>query len=162
MPRGTQDTGLFASPDAYRTLTLYRWPFQNHSARLGSHYAGPTTPTAVAAGLGFSTFARHYSRNCFLSSGYSDVSLPRVPSPCGVTRSSRAGFPHSDIAGSQPAHGSPALFAVYHVLLRPLSPRHPPSAFGYFFSRAENALSLCPLPLGGGSLWSARTSWTTS
>src|SRR5512141_750185 len=49
---------------AYRTLTLYRWPFQNHSAQPGSHYAGPTTPTAVAAGLGFSTFARHYSRNC--------------------------------------------------------------------------------------------------
>lgn len=139
------------SPYAYRTLTLSRWPFQNHSARLGSHYAGPTTPTAVAAGLGFSTFARHYSRNCFLSSGYSDVSLPRVPSPCGVTRSSRAGFPHSDIAGSQPAHGFSALFAVYHVLLRPLSPRHPPSAFGYLLlSCGERALFVLPPARGRG------------
>jgi hypothetical protein len=41
---------------------------------------------------------------------------------------SLAGFPHSDIAGSLPAHGSPALFAVYHVLRRLLTPRHPPSA----------------------------------
>ena len=41
---------------------------------------------------------------------------------------SPAGFPHSDIAGSPPAHGSPALFAVYHVLRRLLAPRHPPFA----------------------------------
>ena len=36
------------------------------------------------------------------------------------------GFPHSDILGSQPVHGSPGLFAVSHVLLRHLAPRHPP------------------------------------
>ena len=28
------------------------------------------------------------------------------------------GFPHSDIPGSAPVHGSPRLFAVTHVLLR--------------------------------------------
>jgi hypothetical protein len=44
-----------------------------------------------------------------------------------------AGFPHSDIAGLAPAHGSPTLFAVYHVLLRLLTPRHPPFAFSSFF-----------------------------
>jgi hypothetical protein len=49
-----------------------------------------------------------------------------------VTGSSPAGFPHSDIAGSLPAHGSPTLFAVYHVLLRLLTPRHPPFAFFRF------------------------------
>ena len=48
------------------------------------------------------------------------------------------GFPHSDMVGSQPAHGSPTLFAVYHVLLRLLAPRHPPFAFGHFLSHAEN------------------------
>jgi hypothetical protein len=49
-----------------------------------------------------------------------------------VTGSAPAGFPHSDIAGSVPAHGSPTLFAVYHVLLRLLTPRHPPFAFFRF------------------------------
>ena len=42
------------------------------------------------------------------------------------------GFPHSDITGSQPAHGSPMLFAVYHVLRRLLMPGHPPFAFFRF------------------------------
>ena len=37
-----------------------------------------------------------------------------------------AGLPHSDIHGSQPAGGSPWLFAAIHVLLRPSVPRHPP------------------------------------
>ena len=36
------------------------------------------------------------------------------------------GFPHSDIPGSTPVHGYPRLFAVSHVLLRHLAPRHPP------------------------------------
>ncbi len=36
------------------------------------------------------------------------------------------GFPHSDIPGSTPVHGCPRLFAVSHVLLRRLAPRHPP------------------------------------
>ena len=104
--------------------------------------SGPTTPMAVATGLGCSTFARHYSRNTLFSSKYLDVSVPSVPFPCGMTRSSRAGFPHSDIVGSTPAHNSPTLFAVYHVLLRLLSPRHPPCAFFCFFSHAENSSSL--------------------
>ena len=40
----------------------------------------------------------------------------------------QGGFPHSDICGSLPYHNSPQLFAVVHVLLRPLAPRHPPYA----------------------------------
>ena len=36
------------------------------------------------------------------------------------------GFPHSDIPGSAPVHGSPRLIAVSHVLHRHLTPRHPP------------------------------------
>ena len=36
------------------------------------------------------------------------------------------GFPHSEIPGSTPVHGSPRLFAVSHVLHRHLAPRHPP------------------------------------
>ena len=66
-----------------------------------------------------------------LSSGYLDVSVRRVCFPClciqqGTTH--WAGFPHSDIHGSTPAHGSPWLFAVCHVLHRLSVPRHPPDA----------------------------------
>jgi hypothetical protein len=39
-----------------------------------------------------------------------------------------AGFPHSDISGSQPVSGSPELIAAVHVLLRLWLPRHPPYA----------------------------------
>jgi hypothetical protein len=39
-----------------------------------------------------------------------------------------AGFPHSGITGSQPACGSPMLFAAYHALHRLSVPRHPPCA----------------------------------
>ena len=85
-------------------------------------------------GLDFSAFARHYSRNLFFSSGYLDVSLPRVPRCAAIfsLRAApafpRAGFPIRDICGSLPYHNSPQLFAVVHVLPRPLAPRHPPYA----------------------------------
>ena len=69
----------------------------------------------------------------FSSSGYLDVSVPRVPPAClciqhTVTGSSPAGFPHSDIRGSRDICSSPRLFAAYHVFLRPLVPRHPSCA----------------------------------
>jgi hypothetical protein len=35
------------------------------------------------------------------------------------------GFPHSEIVGSKPAHGSPTLIAACHVLHRLYMPRHP-------------------------------------
>ena len=38
------------------------------------------------------------------------------------------GLPHSEIPGSQPARGSPGLFAACHVLRRLSTPRHPPDA----------------------------------
>ena len=52
------------------------------------------------------------------------------------------GFPHSDIIGLTPAHGSPMLFAVCHVLRRLLTPRHSPFAFSGLTYHAETALSL--------------------
>jgi hypothetical protein len=49
------------------------------------------------------------------------------------------GFPHSETSGSTAAHASPELFAVYRVLLRHLTPRHPPCALVAFDSCvAEN------------------------
>ena len=69
----------------------------------------------------------------FSSSGYLDVSVPRVPNAWlwihhTLTEVLSAGFPHSDISGSQDMCSSPKLFAAYHVLHRLLVPRHPPCA----------------------------------
>ncbi len=69
----------------------------------------------------------------FFSSGYLDVSVPRVPflKLCIYLRihgSSPWGFPHSDICGSKLICSSPQLFAACHVLLRLLMPRHSPYA----------------------------------
>ena len=69
----------------------------------------------------------------FSSSGYLDVSVPRVPHVqlcihCTLTEVSSAGFPHSDISGSLDMCSSPKLFAAYHVFHRLLVPRHPPYA----------------------------------
>ena len=69
----------------------------------------------------------------FSSSGYLDVSVPRVPlhtlwigvwMPEGFS----GGFPHSDTSGSSDICSSPKLFAAYHVFHRLLVPRHPPCA----------------------------------
>ena len=69
----------------------------------------------------------------FSSSGYLDVSGPRVPHVqlcihCTLTEVSSAGFPHSDISGSLDMCSSPKLFAAYHVFHRLSVPRHPPCA----------------------------------
>ena len=69
----------------------------------------------------------------FSSSGYLDVSVPRVPHVqlcihCTLTEVSSAGFPHSDISGSLDMCSSPKLFAAYHVFHRLSVPRHPPCA----------------------------------
>jgi hypothetical protein len=52
-----------------------------------------------------------------------------------------AGFPHSEIPGSQPAHGSPRLIAVFHVLHRHLAPRHPPYALSSLTQRDAEKLT---------------------
>ena len=83
----------------------------------------------------------------FSSSGYLDVSVPRVrftksilfnsvipypphsqPDHSGYERNGEGGFPHSEIVGSKFAHNSPTLIAACHVLHRLYMPRHPPDA----------------------------------
>ena len=69
----------------------------------------------------------------FFSSGYLDVSVPRVPlhALCvgvWIPEVCSGGFPHSDISGSKDICSSPKLFAAYHVFHRLLVPRHPPCA----------------------------------
>ena len=117
-----------------------------------SAYAGPqpqgacslvwATPTSLAATMGIDV--------SFSSSGYLDVSVPRVPSitvciPVIVTSLQLAGFPHSDITGSKPACGSPMLFAACHVLLRRLVPWHPPCALVRLITYPETSLLLLPV-----------------
>ena len=81
----------------------------------------------------------------YFSSGYLDVSVHRVCLPFGQCDMTRTGLPHSDIRGSRPICGSPRLFAAYRVLLRLLTPRHPPYAFR---SLTFPRLSPCVSPQG--------------
>ena len=69
----------------------------------------------------------------FSSSGYLDVSVPRVPRvnlciQLTLHGSSPWGFPHSEIRGSKLIYSSPRLIAVNRVLHRLLMPRHSPYA----------------------------------
>ena len=86
---------------------------------------------ASPIGLGWSVFARRYSRNhcCFL---FLQVlrwftSLGWLVLPYEF-RQSYIGFPHSDIDGSMDKCSSPSLFAAFHVLHRLKVPRHSPHA----------------------------------
>ena len=98
------------------------------------HRTGPTTPTCMHAGLGYSAFARRYWRNhyCFL---FLQVLRWFTSLRClhtayvfsgGSFGISQRGFPHSDIPGSKLVCSSPGLIAAYHVLHRLLVPRHSP------------------------------------
>ena len=89
----------------------------------------------------------------FSSSGYLDVSVPRVPPAWlwihhAVAEVCSAGFPHSEISGSMDMCSSPKLIAAYHVFHRLLVPRHPPCALlcltGPFRLHEEAAASCLP------------------
>ena len=94
------------------------------------------TPECTHSGLGSFHFARRYFGNrlfSFSSSGYLDVSVPRVPFHklwihLWMTVVLTAGFPHSEISGSKDICSSPKLIAAYHVFHRLSVPRHPPCA----------------------------------
>ena len=122
-------------PFAYGAFTLFGWLSQNHSARIiesimqsephGARTMVWALPRSLAATYGIDV--------SFFSSGYLDVSVPRVPLHTlwiGVwmTEVCSVGFPHSDISGSMDICSSPKLFAAYHVFHRLLVPRHPPCA----------------------------------
>ena len=88
----------------------------------------------------------------FSSSGYLDVSVPRVPLiylciQYTIHDSSSWGFPHSEIPGSMLIYSSPRLIAVSHVLHRLLMPRHSPYAllrlnlYFWFSNQILNCLS---------------------
>ena len=118
---------------AYGPVTLYGPTFQTVPLRSPSRRgAGPTTPGAASTAPVWAN-ARSLATTCaiiiiFSSSGYLDVSVPRVrpPQPFAVCRPKAGGFPHSDIRGSQGICPSPRLFAACHVLPRLREPQASP------------------------------------
>ena len=82
----------------------------------------------------------------FSSSGYLDVSVPRVVlcRPISFGRRwrgvARAGLPHSEICGSRAECASPQLIAADHVLHRLPVPRHPPCALSIFHPLRNRSL----------------------
>ena len=100
-----------------KTLYLFECPYPDCSV-----WALPAS-LAATGGIEFS----------FSSSGYLDVSVPRVPFHklwihLWMTVVHTAGFPHSEISGSKDICSSPKLIAAYHVFHRLSVPRHPPCA----------------------------------
>ena len=93
----------------YGAITRSGWPFQCHSTITLYRLLSVLQPRCNRShnGLGCSAFARHYLRNNLFSSGYLDVSVPRVPRSLSYVFTSgyagipQRGFPHSDIYGSQ-------------------------------------------------------------
>jgi hypothetical protein len=117
--RATQDPNPIIILSGYGILTLYDWPSHAILPLNNYLYVGPTTPICIHTGLGFSAFARHYSRNhyCFLL-----LLLLRCFSSEGLristSRLHRDRFPYSDIWRLSVACTSPQLFAACHVLRR--------------------------------------------
>ncbi len=135
VPGGTQVSSGSHSLFTYRTLTFFGW--LSHTILLTARFVTSMCralqpPTSMLVGFGLlpvrspllgEYFLFLWVLRCFSSPGclhriyVFNTAIPLVRS---------GGFPHSDIPGSQPVHGSPRLFAVSHVLLRRLAPRHPP------------------------------------
>ena len=123
------------SPFAYGAFTLSGRLSQNLSARIVESFmrSEPRNARISVWALPRSLAATYGIEFSFFSSGYLDVSVPRVPLHTlwiGVWMHEvfSCGFPHSDISGSRDICSSPKLIAAYHVFHRLLVPRHPPCA----------------------------------
>ena len=123
------------SPFAYGAFTLSGRLSQNLSARITESImrSEPRCARTTVWPLSISLAATLEIDVSFSSSGYLDVSVPRVPLHTlwiGVWMHEvcSCGFPHSEISGSMDICSSPKLFAAYHVFHRLSVPRHPPCA----------------------------------
>ena len=139
MSRRTQDTLRRKRSFGYGAVTLYGATFPDASPTSflcnsnGVSY-NPMKASLQVWALSVSLAATQEIDFSFSSSGYLDVSVPRV---CllvpyvfryGYHSIKNGGFPHSDILGSKLTYSSPRRFAVRRVLLRLLVPRHSPCA----------------------------------
>ena len=120
---------------AYGAFTLSGRLSQNRSAKLVESIprSEPQHARTLVWALPFSLAATYGIEFSFFSSGYLDVSVPRVPFHTlwigvWIHEVCSCGFPHSDISGSRDICSSPKLIAAYHVFHRLLVPRHPPCA----------------------------------
>ena len=135
VPGRTQVPDGSRSVFAYGTVTLSGW--LSHTILLTGRLLTPHCQVLQPPGSrlpGFGLFPVRspllgewslflWVLRCFSSPG----SLPQVyVFNLRILKVRLRGFPHSDIPGSRPVHGSPRLFAVSHVLHRRLAPRHPP------------------------------------
>ena len=125
----------FLSDFAYEAFTLFGWLSQNHSAIFKKYrlWSEPRDARITVWALPRSLAATYGIDVSFSSSGYLDVSVPRVPFHklwihLWMTVVHTAGFPHSEISGSKDICSSPKLIAAYHVFHRLSVPRHPPCA----------------------------------
>ena len=133
-----------SSPFAYGAFTLSGRLSQNLSARITESImrSEPRNARIPVCPLSISLAATLEIDVSFSSSGYLDVSVPRVPFihlwiQCMMTGVLPAGFPHSDIRGSMDICSSPRLFAAYHVFRRLSVPRHPPCALSCLTFRSH-------------------------
>ncbi len=106
------NTGLSPSMATLSNVFLFvkhqmSWSYNPNTAVTALVWANPIS---LAATIGITIV--------FSSSGYLDVSVPRVCLPCGIPYLQYGGLPHSDTCGSTCMCQSPQLFAAYHVLLR--------------------------------------------
>ena len=122
-------------PFMYGAFTLSGWLSQNHSTRIAESImrSEPRSARTPVWPLSISLAATLEIEFSFFSSPYLDVSVQAVPLHTlwiGVwmTEVFSAGFPHSEICGSQDICSFPQLIAACHVFLRLLVPRHPPCA----------------------------------
>ena len=126
---------LVSSSFMYGAFTLFGRLSQNPSIKLAESItrSEPQDARILVWPLSISLAATLEIDVSFFSSGYLDVSVPRVPlhALCvgaWIPEVSSGGFPHSDISGSKDICSSPKLFAACHVFRRLLVPRHPPCA----------------------------------
>ena len=135
MSRGTLDTAMsFMISRTGLSPSLAGFP-KTVLLSLMNHFCGPN-PGVLALRFGLFRVRSPLlteSHVVFSSSGYLDVSVPRVPLHTlwigvWILEVCSSGFPHSDIRGSMDICSSPRLFAAYHVFLRLSVPRHPPCA----------------------------------
>ena len=132
--RRTQDARQLSLNFTYGAVTLFGRPSQTVLLPSFNLLRVLQPQPDLQTGLGFSAFARHYSRNNLFSSSYLDVSVRSVPFSTLCVQVQKlgyrppVGFPIRISSDISLVHSSPRLFAVYRVLLRHLAPRHPPYA----------------------------------
>ena len=139
MFRRTQDPLRRERSFDYRAVTSYGGPFQTSSStsflcNSVQSVLQPQEASLLVWANPVSLAATQGIAFAFSSSGYLDVSVPRV---CllisyefryGYHSITSGGFPHSEISGSKLAYSSPKHIGVRPVLHRLLVPRHPPCA----------------------------------